>query len=112
MSELSDLIAGIDKIRLRQSREIGHIIDRRAGNVGDDGYEFAVEIAAAVLDCAPADIEEMSGSLGDLRDGMTRILALAGFRPGEAQPVASPLSGDSGASGVPSPPAAATRRKR
>jgi hypothetical protein len=121
VSELGDFLAGIDKIRLRQSRAIARLVDRQraaieAGTAQADeaGYEFAVAIVAAATDRMPAEIEEMEGSLIELGPALPRIMALAGFASGEAGPAAGagPSGTGSGASMAPSPPAAATRRRK
>jgi hypothetical protein len=120
MSEISELVAGIDKIRLRQSRAIARAVDaQRAGLVegGEDaGYAFAVAVVAAAADRTPQEIEELSGSVLELGAAVTRIMALAGFSAvGEAMPPLEPASlpsGGSGKSGAPSPPAAASPRTR
>jgi hypothetical protein len=136
MSELSEFLAGIDKIRLRQSRAIARIVDRQRAIVEegsaepeDLGYAFALALVAAATDRAPKEIEEMEGSILELGPALPRIMALAGFAMGEAGPpdrlvavrgAAGAIPGSSpgtpsagsGASGAPSPPAAATRRPR
>jgi hypothetical protein len=127
MSELAELVAGIDKIRLRQSRAIARVIDRQraaveAGEAMEDaGYDFAVAIVAAASDRSIAEVEELAGSILELGAAVTRLMALAGFSAaGEASPVAGadpqllgsgPRMG-SGASGAPSPPASATPRAK
>ena len=127
MSELSALLAGIDGIKLRQSRAIARAIDRQrasaeagpstgSGSEADDtGYDFAVAIVAAAADRSPAEIEELGGSILELGPAVTRIMALAGFvTAGEALPAASPpILGSSprtgsGGSTPPSPPATDT----
>ena len=126
MSELSELLAGIDRIRLRQSRAIARIVDRHRGGLAestargeDAGYDFAVAVVAAAADRPVEEIEEMAGSILELGPAVARIMALAGVAPaGDAQPpdpvrgLGSLPSADSGASTAPSRPAAATRRNK
>jgi hypothetical protein len=123
VSELAELVAGIDKIRLRQSRAIARVIDRQRATIEageaieDAGYDFAVAIVAAASDRSVAEIEELAGSILELGAAVTRLIKMAGFSAaGEAEPVAGadpkilgqrPRTG-SGASGAPSPPASAT----
>jgi hypothetical protein len=121
MSELGELLAGIDKIRLRQSRAIAQAIDRQArlaaenggSPAADGGYEFAVAVVAAVTGRPAAEIEEMDGSILELGPAVRRIMEMAGFAVGEAGP---PERGRprtaSGTSMAPSPPAAATRPQK
>ena len=118
--ELAALLAGIDGIKLRQSRAIARIIDRQraAAEAGtaeaeDAGYDFAVAIVAAATDRAPAEIEELGGSILELGPAVSRIMSLAGFTvggapAGEAVPEASLPSAGSGGSTPPSPPATDT----
>ena len=111
MSELGELLAGIDKIRLRQSRAIARAVDRQRAALAqaempadETGYDFAVAVVAAATDRSPAEIEEMVGSILELGAAVQRIMALAGFVMGEAPPAASPpsaSSSDSGASSLP-----------
>jgi hypothetical protein len=126
MGELAELLAGIDRIRLRQSRAIARIVDARSAalkahpEVEDDGYDFAVSIVAAAVDRPVEEIEELAGSILELGPAVTRIMGLAGFAIapggaeaglGEAPPAAGPRTG-SGGSMPPSPPAMATRPRR
>jgi hypothetical protein len=138
MSELSELLAGIDGIKLRQSRAIARIVDRQraapafagAGSEAgpfektsgaeaeDTGYDFAVAIVAAATDRSPAEIEELGGSILELGPAVARIMSLAGFSSaGEGGPAAIPGSSPgmgggprtgSGGSMPPSPPATDT----
>ena len=124
MSELSALLAGIDGIKLRQSRAIARAIDRQraaaeagSAEADDTGYDFAVAIVAAAADRSPAEIEELGGSILELGPAVARIMALAGFvtgggsPAGKASPAAIPGSSPrtgSGGSTPPSPPATGT----
>jgi hypothetical protein len=125
VSELAELLSGIDKIRLRQSRAIARVIDRQRATVEagepmeDAGYDFAVAIIAAASDRSIAEVEEMGGSILELGAAVARLMGLAGFSAGEASPVAGadpqilvPSRMGSGASMVPSPPASATRPRK
>jgi hypothetical protein len=122
MSELAELLAGVDRIRLRQSRAIARVIDEQRARLaegGDEaGYDFAVAVVAAAADRTPAEIEEMAGSVLELGAAVRRIMAMAGFAlgedrpPGQARGTASPPNAASGASGASSPPAAATRPRK
>jgi hypothetical protein len=124
MSELSELFAAVDKVRLRQSRAIARLVDRRAAALRartepvdpivaeDEGYDFAVALLAAYLDCTPTEVEEMGGSIVELGELVPRAMTSAGFAPGEAMPVASPRNAASSASTAPLPPAAATRPRK
>jgi len=112
VSELGELLAGIDKIRLRQSRAIARAVDRQRAALAqaempadETGYDFAVAVVAAATDRSPAEIEEMVGSILELGAAVQRIMALAGFVMGEAPPAASPPSASSSDSGAPSLPA-------
>ncbi len=94
MSEIAALLAGIDGIKLRQSRAIARVLDRQRAAVEagtaeaeDAGYDFAVAIVAAATDRSPAEIEELGGSILELGPAVARIMALAGFvGGGEAMP--------------------------
>jgi hypothetical protein len=116
VSELSELLAGIDKIRLRQSRAIAQVVDAQRARLDDgepvtDGYDFAVAVLAAATDRSAGDIEEMGGSIIELGVAVARIMELAGFRQGEKEPVADPRT-DLGASTAPLPPAAVIPRRK
>jgi hypothetical protein len=129
VSELGEILAGIDSIKLRQSRAIARIVDRRRASLGADptdepedpdaGYDFAVAVIAAATDRSAAEIEELGGSILELGPAVSRIMALAGFAiaslgetvppdRGPGQAAAGPRTG-SGGSMPPSPPAMAGR---
>jgi hypothetical protein len=128
VSELSELLAGIDSIKLRQSRAIARVIDRQraaaeagAAAAEDTGYDFAIAVVAAATDREAAEIEEMAGSILELGPAITRIMRLAGFASGDAPPGEEKAPGPppgleprtgSGISMPPLPPAMATRLDR
>ncbi len=119
MSKLSDLLLGVESIKVRQSRAIARAADQQraalaAGEVSADdiGYTFAIAVLAAATDRPAAEIEEMEGSIVDLGPAVKQVMAMAGFALGEATPAASPSSADSSGSMPPSLPATDMRRRR
>lgn len=71
----------------------------------DAGYGFIIGLLAVALERTPAEVEDLGGTISELPDLVPRVMAAAGFAPGEAKPATSLSIEDSSGSMPRSPPA-------
>jgi hypothetical protein len=102
----------LGKLTLGKLVEIAEILDSGAE---DQSLKASIERSAKMLAIALRDaglsedqVMELGGDLDELRTGVNTIMQLAGFKMGEARPVAGSSPSNSPISTAPSPPAADT----